>query len=509
MSISIYIAPIANGVELVEQLLHSEFNIDDSSAKSLSQSRVKPHFDRLKTTCYQLAETCYVDRVYRDSYYHYYSSKLSGYNRDCIRISIFEGVITADDFRLKEKKEYLQNLYRGFFILRPTEPFIIGRSVLSPKALTDNTFFSCTAIIPSTVNGIKFSVEGFPHSSQDTETITCAETTLWAVMEYFANKYPDYKPIFPSKITDTLNKITSERQVPSRGLNIQQMSFALKEFGFGTRIYARANYTFDFEKLLSTYVESGIPLILGIDNRHAGGNIGHAVLCVGHEKIEDKAIDNIAENQITNKKLFSVAKSKELKIYDLDDVKKEFVFIDDNQPAYKKAMLADPTAHYALAWQGCTIKHFIVPLYHKIYLEAYEARNLVLTFLIQGLKPLQDKSEVLIKFFLTSSRSFKDALALNDSFQEDIRDMILETAMPKFIWVTEISNKKLIQEGKADGIILIDATEANKHSLSIKPLILAAYQSNLIKFDLGSRKLKNSALSLQPFKIYSNNLRNL
>ena len=99
---------------------------------------------------------------------------------------------------------------------------------------------------------MKFEVKGFPHSSQDAETISCAETTLWALMEYFGNKYPEYRPVLPSDIIKTLKQVSSERQVPSKGLNIQQMSFALKEYGFGTRIYSRHQYGSSFENLLST-----------------------------------------------------------------------------------------------------------------------------------------------------------------------------------------------------------------------------------------------------------------
>jgi len=505
VSITTYIAPISDGVELVKKLLISEFEITDKMSEDLAGRNIKQHFDKLLDTCYLVAETSYVDKVYRDSYYHYYASKLGQYKRDSIRLSIFDGEIKETDFRQASKIKELQEKYRGFIILRPTEPFVIGRSLISPKALKSNTFLCCSTKIQTSAYGVKFEVEGFPHSSQDTETISCAETTLWAVMEYFGNKYAEYKPILPSKIIETLNKVTSERQLPSKGLNIQQMSFALREFGFGTRIYARDDYNNDFEKLISTYVESGIPLILGIDDRHTDppGNIGHAILCVGHEKISNAQIDALPANEITNAKLRQAIINKRLSVYDLDGAKKEFVFIDDNFPAYQKSMLGTPSS----LWNNCTIKHFIVPLYHKIYLEAYEAKNFVLKFLIQGAEPFADNSEVLIKHFLTSSRSFKDGISLNDSFQEDVKDMIIETPMPKFIWVTEISDKNLMKTGQANGIVILDATEANIHSNY--PLIFAAYQGKQITFEEPTRKLKMNILPLRPFNIYTHNLRNL
>ncbi|MDR3266723.1 MAG: hypothetical protein LBT24_04035 [Tannerella sp.] len=212
MSISIYLEPIKKGGELIKKLLQEEFGINMRNAEILYENSIKSHLEKLKDSTYLLAETNYVDKVYRDSYYHYYSSKLSKYKRDCIRISIFEGSILASDFGKSEKQRELQEKYRGFIVLRPTEPFIIGRSIISPFALKDNDFLSCTTLFEATANGQKFNVDGFPHSSQDTETISCAETTLWAIMEYFGNKYSDYIPVLPSKIIKTLNNISFERQ---------------------------------------------------------------------------------------------------------------------------------------------------------------------------------------------------------------------------------------------------------------------------------------------------------
>jgi len=77
--------------------------------------------------------------------------------------------------------------------------------------------------------------------------------------------------------------------------------------------------------------------------------------------------------------------------------------------------------------------------------------------------------------------------------------------MPKFIWVTEISNKKLMMERKADGIIIIDATEPNTENERL--VILAAYQGNLIFYNEEAGALSNFHLPLQSFTVYNNNLK--
>jgi len=117
---------------------------------------------------------------------------------------------------------------------------------------------------------------------------------------------------------------------------------------------------------------------------------------------------------------------------------------------------------------------------------------------------LNNNSQVLLRFYLASSRSFKDAIAKNDSFQEDLKSIIIETPMPKFIWVAEVSSRDLIKEKKANGIIIVDATEANIYFN--KPLILAAYQDKLILFDEISGNLESNVLPLQDFRIFEHNL---
>jgi hypothetical protein len=503
MSISIYLEPIANGAELVKKILIEDFGINDGNAQLLYDSSVKPHLNKLKDNTYLLAESPYVDKVYRDSYYHYYSSKLLKYRRDCVRISLFEGQIEETDFWKEEKQADLQEKYRGFIVLRPTDPFIIGRSIISPKALKFSNFLCCTTKFNTTANNLKFTVDAFPHSSQDTETISCAETSLWAVMEYFSNKYSDYKPVLPSKIIETLNKVSSERQVPSKGLNITQISFSLKEFGFGTRIYDRNQYKDDFDSLLSCYIESGIPLIVAIINNT--GKIAHALLAIGNEKTNDGHVDAIASMAINNADLKTIVTAKSITIFDYADIEKDFIFVDDNQPVYQRAKISSPAAHYIdPEWHSCKIYYFIVPLYTKIYLEAFEAKNFVLRFLITGPEPIADNSQILLRFYLASSRSFKNSISKNATIQIDFKGLLLEASMPKFIWVAEISTKDLIKQKKANGMVILDATEANLYFN--KPLILAAYQDKMISFDESTGKLESVLLPLPEFSIFEQNL---
>lgn len=490
--------------ENLSKLLNEEFNIPDYL--NAYDTQIEKHITPLIDDLTIFIESPYVDKVYRDSYYSYFSSKLGSYKRDCIRLSFFNGQIDLSGFESNDGVNVIQSQYLGFMVLRPTTSNMVGRSVISPKALKQNSFLCVSTQVDSTVNFVKLTAAGFPHSSQDTETISCAETTLWAVMEYFGNRYAEYKPTLPSQITSALKKVSAERQVPSKGLNIQQMAYVLKEFGFGTKIYGRHQFgDAEFKRLFSTYIESGIPLIVAIDNRHKKGNIGHAILSVGHEYTSIELIDQLKPMELNNRLVKDKLVEKNINLFDNDDANKKFVFIDDNMPSYCIANLESPALHYPDAnWHSCEITFFIVPLYPKIYLEAFEAKKFMQLLLVSAfdLKPNED---IFLRSYLTSSRSYKHELMLNTTFDPNLKTLILESNMPKFIWVCEISTKDLIKNQLASGIILLDATEANTQNF--KPLICASYMGSYISHNSVSGFFDRNNLILSPFSIFTGNLK--
>ena len=500
--------------------------VNEVLAQKMIEDQLTFHIDQLKDSLSIVVEFPYVDKVYRNSYYYYFSSKLDNYFRDCIRLSFFNGNITDIDFKGKTDidfkynidKEHLQSNFLGFMVLRPTISNIIGRSIISPKALKDNGFISCMAKFSTTVNSIKLDIEGFPYSSQDAETISCAETTLWATMEYFSHRYAEYSPVLPSRIIEVLRGVSTERQLPSKGLNVDQISYALREFGFGTKLYSRNEFgNLEFSRLFSCYIESGLPLIVGIDNRKYKGTTAHAVICIGHNKVTEDKVDFLKESKIEEKyflleeikitetKYSDYYKSNNTSFYDNDDVEKKFVFIDDNRPVYQQLLFENPVGGYTQpSFKNCEITHFIVPLYSKIYLEAFEAKNFCRKFIFNYLD-VPDGLEFYLRFYLTSSRSYKDKLRFNQTFSDEIKQLILEKPMPKFIWVGEISTKKLIKDHLANGLILLDATEANTSFL--KPLLISAYSNHLISIDSTTHKISEKDLPLQNFSIFTNNLK--
>jgi hypothetical protein len=479
---------IKDSLAEVEKVLIARYQLTNNNLKT-SLKVLDDYLQQLRSEIFVVLEHPYVDKTYRDTYYNYFASKKDDYSRNSIRLSFFKIQITDELYRSSNEKDInlVRENYLGFLVVRPTFPYVIGRSLIDPIAFQTDEIKICRTDYNSTVNGLKLKISGFPHSSQDSETITCAETTIWSVMEYFGNKYAEYSPILPSKVNEILGRFAFERLIPSKGLTAAQISYALREIGFGVKIYSSNSYKSDFFSLLRTYVESGIPVV-GIIQNSKG--IGHALNIIGRKNIDNALIAGLSRNKTI---------TGNVNIFDFSDLDLEYVYVDDNYPPYRTSKLSIPANYYNdPKWSGCSITNFIVPLYPKIYLEAGEARKMAIT-LIEALGLVTNK-DILIKTFLASSRSFKNSLSLNSSLQADAKELLINTPMPKFIWVTELSDKTLILKDFANGMLILDATEPKRAGI-IAALIEGFYISN----DLTT--FAKITLPLHPFSMYNNNLK--
>ncbi len=505
MSTSIYseIFKIGDSLDIIKELWITRYDVPKPFAENIIQKILEPYFDKLRDDLYVIIEYPYVDKMYRDTYYHYYSSKLEPYNRDTIRISFFNREVKSQEFLnvALNTKMINEGVYLGFLTLRPTFPKVIGRTALSPKAKKDNDFLCCTTQINATANFIKYKLNCFPHSSQDNQTITCAETTIWSLLEYFGNKYPDYKPVLPSAIHKTLRSFSYKRLMPSEGLTAEQVTFAIREFGFGSKIYSRSKYVDVFETLISTYVESGIPIVAVLSN----DKIGHAVNIIGRENENPERVTSSSTILLKDGN-----EEEKIEIIDFNKVKRKYVFIDDNYPPYQLTNLHEPCLEYYTNsdWHDCSITHIIVPLYPKVYLEANTARFNFMQCLKDPTIGIKDSEVRIVNIFLASSRSYKEYITLNPSLNDTLKKIFLGLAMPKFIWVAEISKKTSFENGNCDGIILQDATEPARTSddtLLGNQSLIAGFLDN-IYFSQNFGKFKEISIFAQPFTKYTNNL---
>ena len=449
----------------------------------------------LRSDLHVVIEGIYVDSVYRDSYYDYYSTKHSTYNRFCLRMSFFDrGFKNEIDFA--EEKNIKDN-YLGFLVIRPLIR-CIGRNVISTKAKVSpkDEIRICKVKVDASCLGVKLKAEGFPHASQDNETMTCAQTTIWSLLEYYGNKYTYYHPTLPTEIESILEPFSYERQLPSKGLTYNQISVALRNLGFGPKIYqtgSSAHEVRHFHQLMACYIESGVPLAVALTN----DKVGHAVVCIGIEKVD--------KHEVINHPVIVGSKT----VYSWNDTVADakFVFNDDNLPCYQVATLANPAKNYIdkglVKWKNVKVSQFIAPLYHKVYMEADTA--IALSEQIIG-SVIPGGNGLVMRTLLTSSRTFREHITKISSLSNDHRLALLGIPMPKFVWVTELSTPDEFYNDKVSTLLLLDATGSKMANLS-RNIILLLSDGFLYSYDNSSMAIVGKPTKLpKSFEAFPGNI---
>lgn len=456
-----------------------------------------------------VCEFYYVDKVFRDSYYNYFGAKHLKIERNCKRLSFFNVAVTENMFYndYSENNE-LQKSFVGIMVLKPLQIGKVGRTLLNPQKLRINQCYVRTTGFDTVILGHTLHIEAFPFSSQDTETMTCAETTVWNILEYYGSRYSEYKTILPSNIIRRLESISQERNLPSRGLDYGKVSNLLKSFGFSPRLYALKAYADNeqvYKNIFHYYVESGIPLAVGVSGKtDQGKNIGHSVVCIGHEKIKKDI------NAINTRMIQGVPYIDTSSYYD------KYVFMDDNQIPYTVENFKGLTLY-----NNTEIDVFAVPLYKRIILEAGDAATIIYsiifnesigfnTVISQINETIDDKNPIVVRIFLTSSRKYKSVRAKN-SKKDKVAYFYSNFVYPKFLWVAEISTHNQFDDGNIYGEIILDATASKINSSD--SIIMIRYLSNVgFRFPDEDKNLLFKRLSekfedfVYPYPMYINNL---
>lgn len=510
MKILVEICRSHNILDILAQFMVQHFDFLKVRSEELLKKQFAPHLENLIDNLYFVVEAPFRDKVYADMYHKYYSTKNDPPPINCIKVSIFKKRLKQENFSNNTKLSKIKDSLMGFIIIRPLVSNIVGRYVISPNCLIYNNFRICRTRIPIDVHYVKMSVEGFPFSSQDGEITTCAETCLWACMEYSGYKHSEVSTILPSKINQILRRLTFERHLPSPGLENTQISGFFKKLGFGSKIYQKDEFSETFKELFCIYVESGIPFFVGLsDPNHNTTVVGHAMLCIGRTILDypdwyDKNLNLIQEDYSdlndTNRNLTN---AKFISFYEQS---RQFVFMDDNCPPYRLATFESPCHNYPDSTMSTfQIEYFVVPLHAEVYLEAFLARKFILHHLTIT-HPLPQNSENIVRIFLTSSRLYKNWLTLESNLPSNLKELILSRSLPKFIWIAEIGSRQSFSKKKAQatGLVILDAM--NIDNFASRTVIFSAHSGVLRTFIFNEPKKTEVHISSFSFDIYLNNL---
>ena len=444
-----------------------------------------------------IVERHYVDRFYRDSYYLYYSSKLSQYSRYCKRVFLFKGLLHSFQ---GYSKENLEEIFMGSMVIRPLYHGKIGRSLLNPFFFADKNSYLRYATYEVVVLSEQLRVHAFPFSMQDGETTTCAEVTILNLIDYFSRKYQDYRIALPSEVFERVDRHGYERRLPTKGLKYSEISRIFSEIGFYPRLYSVPSFEneYQFKRNMHYYVESGIPVAVGIQRLNSQDL--HSITCIGHEKTlltKDRLNRMVRVFYNDN----SEGKNDSIWVIDTADLYDRYIIMDDGDLPYSKCgwekIKIESTdlvnSKEILSFGKAKPKNMMVPLSKRMFLEAEDAYDLFVDNLSRtdfgiraktGLDIGTMDNPIVLRMFLATSRHFRQTRVKDLEGQGSDAVIYYSTSLfPKFVWVCEIYtiDSYLSDEPKVEAELVIDATSSS-HDLS-----------NVIIFNYGSTiKVSNS-----------------
>ncbi len=382
-------------LDLLQETVTNKYLSDDT--KNLLQEGIRESIKEC------VIEYPYIDKDFRDSYYNDFSKRFHCVNRNSYRIHLFG------------------DIYYGFFTLRETPPFNIGRTYLFPKACKHTLKgFYCLSHISSNVNGHRPQVMSFPWMQQDTNSSICAHIASWSILRYLSlkkNSYPEVTLYKVSMLSDGFI-----RKVPSKGLTVEQIAQTLTRAGHSTEVYNRylIEKSLDddtlFNKICYSMIESGIPFVAGLLKKQ------HAITLLGHGTISIPEIDVIEENSIL----------------DIADYIDYYISNDDNflpfLPIKGSNLFYKNPNNIEFTHSLDDIDTIVVPLHEKMYLDIIHIYSHIVP-LIEKYTISLDNRKLLRRVFLTSSNSLKKFLF--DDEKSTYNEINLRLEMPQFIWIVE------------------------------------------------------------------------
>lgn len=384
-----------------------------------------------------IEESDYVDTDFLSEYENFYARSFEKIPKYCKRLHFFSTEVKETDL-IQLHEEQFKKAYIGFCVLRPIDVGKVGRTILSAPSSNHDFFLLCKAPFNSHIMGAEFEVQAMPFMQQDTSVGACAHACMWMTALYMHKKISLPK-FLPFQLTEFAARAVSYgSMMPNRkGLEIHQVQEALRLAGM------QCVTSEDFSKLKSDtiaeadsraqkikqfvypYMESELPVIL--THKYSSG-VGHAVVVVGH---------NFSRN--LNPRIFKTPSGIEY----LSNVSwvPNFIVNNDGRGPY----LTLPTDSMDPKEPSLKNLAFAIALLPpEVTNFAEDVESNVIEFMSMWDRNVSTKDLVFRTFMRASNRFLMD---FNDrDIPQELKDKYRQMPMPKYIWITEISNKDYINQ---------------------------------------------------------------
>ena len=240
-----------------------------------------------------LIEDHYVDRDYIEDMAIFYARSLRAYPPYCQRMHFFSEsfdqtkwrdlLVRANGGEAENVRQWLQDAYLGFSVIRPLPGSPLGRTVVAtfgPEASGGRRReFRGTREYTVHLGGFELRVEGLAFQQQDQGVSACATVALWSAVHQVA-PLEGLPAMTPAQITEAATRyyLPGGRALPSEGLTVNQLCEAIRAGGMAPILIPATSPDIDRAQLLG-YIRSGFAPVLAAEMLST--RVGHAVCAVG------------------------------------------------------------------------------------------------------------------------------------------------------------------------------------------------------------------------------------
>ena len=437
-----------------------------------------------------LIESRYIDRDYSSDYRRFYAQTFKSYERHCKRIHLFatdiEAILSSADSwiaRVEALEGTADGAYLGFIVVRPLPTAPIGRTVLrndGPKGPGLESIVTTRAKYGAHLLGAELTVPGAAFMQQDQRVGACAQVAIWTGARHMHQRY-GYGWCSVADITNLAAPTTAHEATSlpagSEFLTSERMIRAISEMGFQPLCLEGP----DIGAAILPYVESGLPVILGLNLQ---GGLGHAVTVIGRvfspiRKRSAAAVDYVQafivhDDQAGPYMLVPTRPAQRYSRFDTHQLVR--------RPAGGRSTVLNVATHGVFAVVLMPIRAFSTAaaaeaLFEQRFAKAMQkVSELKQTIrdkggvpndrLLDQLKDAHDKGEVVARIYLSSAAGYRRYI-VHGTMNDALKDWILRMHLPHFIWVTEISTIDAYNQASAGqrrlfGHCVIDATSTGR-----------------------------------------------
>lgn len=403
----------------------------------------------------------YIDRDYSADYLSFYARTFRDHERHCKRVHFFSDDISRllrrplSTDQLRRIRRFSTSTYCGFCVVRPLPTAPIGRTVLKGQVRSGfdlEATVTCRADFGANLLGVDLQVTGTSFLQQDARVGACAQVAIWAGMRHMHARY-NYDWVSVADITRYATPTTADEAVSlpagSDFLTSERMIRGISEAGYQPLCFGGSRIGRD----ILPYVESGIPVILGLD---VNETLGHAVTVVGRvfakqESPTAEAIDYVPAYIVHDDQ------GGPYMWLPMDaDASTTFSFTDETirRGASVNAieLNVDEHAVFAVALMSTRVfstaaaaEHSAWDRIKNILDNMATIRRLLDEFelpvnarLLDELQEGHQESQIVLRTYLTSAAGYRRHLAAG-SASDNLKDAVLDLHLPHFTWITEIS----------------------------------------------------------------------